>query len=157
MAPLAQKRIALFPPNAWLEHPRRLWKPDRKRIEPWGTGNSVRRAFQKSCRAAGLPYFNPHSVRHLLAELANQMCRSERERAAWSHNFGHESLGITRSHYAKMTDEIRDEILSQLATKPSNDVEELEMMLRLHAHCYQRDTPEHERASKLWEDWQKTV
>ena len=49
--------------------------------------------------AAGLPYFNPHSIRHMLVrhimslELPLQMLKS------WSQNLGHEGLLTTLTSY----------------------------------------------------------
>ncbi len=141
--------------NKRLENPHRIAEADRELIKPWAGDSSVRRAFLKSCKAASLPRFNPHSVRHFLVHLAHQFCRTERDHAAWSHNLGHENLRITRNHYAKITDQERDEVFGGLTSRPSEDREEMEMMLRLHDHCYPRGTPKYERAQALWDGWRR--
>jgi len=42
--------------------------------------------FHDIFKAAGLPYFNPHSFRDTLARLGEQMCRTPEAFIAWSRN-----------------------------------------------------------------------
>lgn len=42
----------------------------------WNTTQPIRDAFKSGCAAAGLPYFNPHSLRDMLAQLGERSCRS---------------------------------------------------------------------------------
>lgn len=49
----------------------------------WSTSEPVRRIFRNAFEGAGLPYFNPHSFRHTLAQLGEQICRTPEEFKAW--------------------------------------------------------------------------
>lgn len=68
--------------------------------QPMGsmTTNSVRQVIRRRCRAVGLPYFNPHSVRHAWAidRLNGGMALS-----AVSAAMGHTSPAFTARVYAK--------------------------------------------------------
>lgn len=71
-------------------------------VEPvfWrGTGR-VREIFKKRSHAVGLPYFPPHTFRHLAVDLALKSCRNGEEIKAISQNFGHEHVATTMSAYA---------------------------------------------------------
>lgn len=60
----------------------------------------ARQALKKLCRAAGIPYVNPHSIRHLFATKAlNAGIRVE----VVSRILGHSSVDFTLSVYASLT------------------------------------------------------
>ncbi|HEV2517045.1 MAG TPA: site-specific integrase [Devosia sp.] len=65
----------------------------------WSTTQPIRDAFRDGCAAAGLPYFNPHSVRDMLALLGERLCRSPEEFKAWSQNLGHSDVMTTLNSY----------------------------------------------------------
>lgn len=67
--------------------------------EHWTTTNAVRRIFRTACENASLPYFHPHSFRHTLGQLGQQVCRSPEEFKAWSQNLGHEHVMTTFNSY----------------------------------------------------------
>lgn len=62
------------------------------------TTNAVRQVIRRRCKAAGVPYFNPHSVRHAFAidRLNNGM-----QLSAVSAAMGHTSTAFTARVYAK--------------------------------------------------------
>ena len=142
---------ALFPPDADLLGFRAFMLENRAPIAPWSTDEGVRRAFRRGSKAAELPYANPHSIRHALAEFGRQVFRSVDEEMAWSHNLGHESPQTTRNHYAKMTDDHRDEIFTTLGRRDPTPEEEKDLLLRYHAHELNPGTPEFEQAHRLWQ------
>src|SRR5271157_4901346 len=39
----------------------------------WANANPVRAMFRETCSLAGLPYFNPHSLRNTLVQLAYEL------------------------------------------------------------------------------------
>ncbi len=62
------------------------------------TGARLRRSatiFREAFERAGLPYFNPHSLRKTLGRLGEQLCKSPEEFKAWSQNLGHEKVLTT--------------------------------------------------------------
>ena len=61
----------------------------------WRDAGPIRTIFKEAFRAAGLPYFNPHSFRHTLAQQAQHQCRNYEELKAWSQNLGHDDHRTT--------------------------------------------------------------
>lgn len=150
---------ALFPPNAAFDFPRRLSKTDREPILPWQTDGAIRRAFHRGCQSAGLPYFNPHSAKHYLRSIRDEICRTSDQRKAWSYNLGHENEQITEANYAKMTDDRRDEIFSNLSVGNLETEQEKDLLLAYHEHRLASDSAEFKLAERLSEErrrrWKK--
>ncbi len=70
-------------------------------VEPlfWqGTGR-IREIFKSRSQKAGLPYFQPHTFRHLAINLAFKACKNGEEIKAISQNFGHEHIPTTLAVY----------------------------------------------------------
>ena len=42
----------------------------------WRSGIPIRKILEEACKAAGLPYFNPHSFRHAVARLGLERART---------------------------------------------------------------------------------
>lgn len=86
---------------------------------PWKSSDPVRTIFRKTFERAGLPYFNPHSLRHTIEDMGERRCRTDAERKAWSQNLGHEHIRTSFDAYAPM-DKLRQlEIMRGLATPPT--------------------------------------
>lgn len=81
----------------------------------WSNADPVRRIFKAAFIKAGLPYFNPHSVRNTLAQLGQRQCRSPEEMKAWSQNLGHEQMLTTFTSYGHIEDHRQGEIIKALA------------------------------------------
>jgi hypothetical protein len=62
---------------------------DRKH---WRSAGPILKIFRVSFAGASLPYFNPHSFRKTLAQLAERVCRTPDQFKAWSQNLGHENV-----------------------------------------------------------------
>jgi integrase len=90
---------------------------------PWANANPVRAIFREACALAGLPYFNPHSLRNTLVQLAYELKRDAERFKAWSQNLGHESCLTTFSSYGQIPPARRAEIIRGLAAhlERSND------------------------------------
>jgi integrase len=58
---------------------------------PWSNANAVRRIFKDACSGAGLPYFNPHSLRNTLVQVAYDWKLDPESFKAWSQNLGHDA------------------------------------------------------------------
>src|SRR5262249_13373011 len=80
----------------------------------WSSAGPIRTIFKRACVAAGLPYFNPHSLRKTLALLGGQICKSPEEYKAWSQNLGHESVLTTFSSYGDVARHRQAEIIRTL-------------------------------------------
>lgn len=63
-----------------------------------GTG-AARKIFEKRCKNVGLPYFHPHSFRHLVVNILSKKRLTEEEKRAISMNLGHENVGTTFGSY----------------------------------------------------------
>lgn len=88
-------------------------------IEPkhWSNATPIRSIFRESFVAAGLPYFNPHSLRTTLAQLGLRTCESAEHFKAWSQNFGHEHVLTTLTSYGTVETQRQGEIIQALDKK----------------------------------------
>lgn len=84
---------------------------DRKH---WSGGGPIRQIFKGAFAAAGLPYFNPHSLRKTLTLLGGQICKTPEEYKAWSQNLGHESVLTTFSNYGDVAGHRQADIIRTL-------------------------------------------
>lgn len=67
--------------------------------EFWNGTDGARKVFKKRCEQADLPYFNPHSFRHLIVNLMSKTRLTEEEKRAVSLNLGHANVGTTFGVY----------------------------------------------------------
>ena len=65
----------------------------------WSGTSGARKIFEKRCTMAGLPYFNPHSFRHLIVNILSKTRLTEEEKKAISLNLGHSNVGTTFGSY----------------------------------------------------------
>lgn len=77
----------------------------------WSNAGPIRAIFKDAFSRAGLPYFNPHSIRKTLTRLGGKMCRSVEDYKAWSQNSGHEQVLTTLRNYGTVATERQGEIL----------------------------------------------
>lgn len=85
-------------------------------VEPvfWqGTGR-IREIFKNRAKEAGLPYYPPHTFRHLAVSLALKNCKNGEEMKAISQNFGHEHIATTLSDYANYPPQRLAEIIKSM-------------------------------------------
>jgi integrase len=81
----------------------------------WRTATRIRAVFKAAFAAAGLPYYNPHSLRKTLVALGQSRCKTPEEFKAWSQNLGHEEVMTTFTSYGAVPVERQSEILRVLA------------------------------------------
>ena len=65
---------------------------------------------------SGLPYFNPHSFRHTLVRLGQDVCLTPESFKAWSQNLGHDKVLTTFLSYGQVESARQGEIIRGLAT-----------------------------------------
>jgi hypothetical protein len=65
-----------------------------------------------------LPYFNPHSFRNTLVQLAYELKLNAEQFKAWSQNLGHEHCLTTFSSYGTLPPHRQAEIIRGLAAAP---------------------------------------
>jgi hypothetical protein len=81
----------------------------------WANANPVRGIFREGCAQASLPYFNPHSFRNSLVQLAYELKLDAESFKAWSQNLGHENCLTTFSSYGEIPPARQAEIIRGLA------------------------------------------
>ena len=82
----------------------------------WANANSVRTIFREASERAGLPYFNPHSFRNTLVQVAYERKLDAERFKAWSQNLGHENCLTTFSSYGEIPPARQAEIIRGLAS-----------------------------------------
>lgn len=94
----------------------------------WSSASPIRAIFKAAFEAAGLPYYNPHSLRSTLVMLGETMCQTPEDFKAWSQNLGHEAVLTTFYSYGTVAPRRQAEIISELASprhKASGNADEL--------------------------------
>lgn len=82
----------------------------------WSSASPIRTIFRESFAGAGLPYFNPHSLRNTLVRLGQERCKTPEQFKAWSQNLGHEKVMTTFTSYGEVACQRQGEIIRDLAT-----------------------------------------
>lgn len=77
----------------------------------WSNAGPIRKIFREAFTRAGLPYFNPHSFRNTLVQLAQVICRTPEEFKVWSQNLGHEQVLTTFLSYGEVGYQRQGEII----------------------------------------------
>ena len=106
-------------------------------VEPvfWQHAGAIREIFKKRSQEAGLPYFPPHTYRHLAFDLALKACKTGEEIKAISKNFGHEHVATTLSSYANYSTPRLTEIITGMdfsgeqQSTVTDDIREIKKML----------------------------
>lgn len=80
----------------------------------WSDASPIRKVFCEGFEAAGLPYYNPHSLRHTLVALGQTLCKTPEEFKAWSQNLGHEAVMTTFTSYGTVSGGRQAEIVRGL-------------------------------------------
>lgn len=85
-----------------------------RRGECWQGAGPIREIFRNAFEAAGLPYFNPHSLRDTLVQLGEQVCTTPEQFKAWSQNLGHERVMTTLTSYGTVAPHRQAELIRGL-------------------------------------------
>lgn len=109
----------LFPATATVVGTDGQFRGDGLKRHHWRSADPIRRVFREAFEAAGLPYFNPHSLRSTLARLGEQLCRTPEDFKSWSQNLGHEGVLTTFSSYGAVSSSRQREIIRGLDQRPS--------------------------------------
>jgi integrase len=84
----------------------------------WSGTGSARKIFEKRCLAANVPYYHPHSFRHLIASVMDKLTLTEEQKKAISLNLGHANVGTTFGSYGygNMTNDDAIKIVQKLGS-----------------------------------------
>ena len=80
----------------------------------WHGAGRIREIFRQRSQQAGLPYYAPHTFRHLAVNLAFKVCKHGEEIKAISQNFGHEYVATTIGTYGNLTSSRLTEIIREM-------------------------------------------
>jgi len=70
-------------------------------VEPvfWKSSGSLRKVFERRFTEAGVSYYHPHTLRHLVVKELTRARLTEEEKKAISQNLGHNDIGTTFGTY----------------------------------------------------------
>jgi len=88
----------------------------------WSSATAIRGIFKKAFIDAGLPSFNPHSIRNTIVRLGEEVCQSPEHFKAWSQNLGHEGVLTTFTSYGEVSTRRQGEIIKNLESKGRFDL-----------------------------------
>ncbi len=119
----------LFPRSKILQGGDNLSFEASAEVEPvfWQGAGRIREIFKVRSKAAGLPYYPPHTFRHLAVDLALKNCRTGDQIKAVSQNFGHEHVGTTMASYANYMPDRLAEVIKTIdfSGRPKATMEEM--------------------------------
>lgn len=104
----------LFPATNVVVGAARQFEAAGLKREQWSSAAPIRGIFRDAFQAAGLRYFNPHSLRDTLGHLGETLCRTPEEFKAWSQNLGHEKVLTTFYSYGAVGSRRQGEIIRHL-------------------------------------------
>lgn len=79
----------------------------------WVTSNPIRDIFRAAFTSAGLPYFNPHSLRDMLVRHVMALDLPTETLKSLSQNLGHQSLLTTLTSYGSVPTHRQGELIKQ--------------------------------------------
>jgi integrase len=82
--------------------------------EGWANADPIRKLFKEACKAAGMPDFKPHSLRHMLARIGEQRAASAEDMKSWSQNLGHENMLTTFTSYGQVPAHRQKEVVLRM-------------------------------------------
>lgn len=82
----------------------------------WTTTSPIRQIFRRAFEAAGLPYFNPHSLRDMLVHFGMSLNLSAEAMKAWSQNLGHADVLTTFTSYGTVPTHRQGELVRAAGT-----------------------------------------
>lgn len=110
---------ALFPDARVFENGVKYARSGDDVIPTMRSKHAVTQAFRVACANSQMTY-TPHSAKHTIAHERGTRSLTEEQRRAWSLNMGHENEQITETHYAKMSDVRRFDVLESIIEEPSS-------------------------------------
>ena len=92
----------------------------------WSTTAPVREIFKRALTRVSLPYFQPHSMRHMLARHGQQICQTPEQYKAWSQNLGHDHVLTTFTSYGTVPSHRQAELIRGMGAGCSNVHDQLD-------------------------------
>lgn len=107
----------LFPKTRVAVGPNGQFAPVGLEREHWSNATPIRQIFREAFTGAGLPYFNPHSLRRTLVGLGEKVCHTPEAFKAWSQNLGHEGVLTTFYSYGSVATHRQGDIIRNLGAR----------------------------------------
>ena len=85
--------------------------------EHWKDAAPIRKVFKAAFTGAGLPYYNPHSIRATITQLGQNVCQTPEDFKSWSQNMGHEEVLVTFTSYGQVSAKRQAEIILGLGAE----------------------------------------
>ena len=86
-------------------------------IVPLQSTTPIRDIFKRAFETAGIPYYNPHSIRDTLIRLGYKVCKTPEHFKSWSQNIGHDHMLTTFTSYGRIDPHKQGEIIKSLGKK----------------------------------------
>jgi integrase/recombinase XerD len=94
----------------------------------WASAQPIRRIFKQAFERAGIPYFNPHSFRHMLVQIGMAACKGAPEALkSWSQNLGHSDILTTLNGYGEVPPHRQRELVRGALSLSDDDQRALEI------------------------------
>jgi len=93
--------------------------------EHWSNAGPIRKIYRDAFTEAGLPYFNPHSLRNTVVQLGERICTTPEQFKAWSQNIGHERVLTTLTSYGEVPVERQAVLIRDLGKPKQADDDDL--------------------------------
>lgn len=90
----------------------------------WAGSDPVRTIFKHAFAAAGLPYFNPHSLRAMLVGHYMAMNLTPAQMKAVSQSLGHAEVMTTFTSYGQIPVHRQSELIRELAARPNDPADD---------------------------------
>jgi integrase len=87
----------------------------------WANADPIRAIFRKAFEGAGLPYFNPHSLRKTLMQLGLGLHLGADGLKAWSQNYGHDDIITTLKSYGDLPEYRQRDLMRSAGTADSDE------------------------------------
>lgn len=120
----------LFPATRVVVGPTRQFEAAGLERAHWSSATAIRKIFKEAFAHAGLPYFNPHSLRNTLVRLGQTKCQTPEQFKAWSQNLGHEQVMTTFLNYGQVERPRQGEIIRELGAAQGPKPNEAQVMAR---------------------------
>jgi integrase len=103
----------LFPATMTAVGDQGMFAPHGLSIHGWSTSGPIREIFRLAFTSAGLPYFNPHSLRDMLVRHIMALDLPAETLKSLSQNLGHQSLLTTLTSYGSVPAHRQGELIKQ--------------------------------------------